>query len=104
MDAAAAGRFARAGLSVGGGGGGVLELDERAADLDLLVLLAMDLLVDLLVGLLVDLLVFLEGAAARGAGEEERAAFTRVGGLAFLVVAAFFDDLATETPTPFVAL
>jgi hypothetical protein len=100
MDAAAAGRFARAGLSVGGGGGGVLELDERAADLDLLVLLAMDLLVDLLVGLL----VFLEGAAARGAGEEERAAFTRVGGLAFLVVAAFFDDLATETPTPFVAL
>jgi hypothetical protein len=89
MDAAAA-RLAGAGLSVG-----MVDLDERAA--------ALDLLVDLAMGLLVSLLAFLNGAVARGAGEE-RAAFALVAGLAFLVVAAFFDDLATETPTPLIAL
>jgi positive regulator of sigma E activity len=72
----------------------VVDLEERAA-LDLLVLLAMAM------GL--GLLVFLEGAAARREGEE-RAAFALVAGLAFLMVAAFFDDLATETPTPLIAL
>jgi hypothetical protein len=92
IDAAAVARLAGAGLSVGV----VLAagVDRAAAALDLLVVLA--------IGLIVGLLLFLEGAAARAAGF--RALFDLVAGLAFLVAAAFFDDLATETPTPFVAL
>ena len=63
---------------------------------------ALDLLVDLAIALVLGLLLFLEGAAARAAGFG--AAFPLLAGFAFLVAAAFFDDLATETPTPFVAL
>lgn len=90
IDAAAAARLAGAGLSV------VVVLvagaDRAAAALDLLVVLA--------TGLRVGLLLFFDGAAARAAGFG--ASFPLLAGLAFLVAAAFFDDLATETPTPFV--
>jgi len=95
--AAAAARLAGAGLSVGVVVvvAFVVDLAERAT--------ALDLLVDLAASLGASLLVFLEGAAARGMGEE-RAALALIAGLAFFAVAAFFDDLATETPTPLIAL
>ena len=93
MDAAATARLAGTGLSIGVVVV-VVDLDERAAALDLLVALATA------IGLLP---FFFAGAVAR-AGDEERAAFALAGGLAFLVDAAFFDDLATETPTPLIAL
>jgi len=97
MDAAAAERLAGAGLRVGVVLAAGVERGAPAA-----AAAALDLLVAFAMGLIVGLLLFLEGAAARAVGF--RALFDLFAGLAFLLAAAFFDDLATETPTPFVAL